>query len=138
MCSCCGRASYCEIYNEALYDLLHWTKEQLQVRWDAGRGFHVPNLAVKDCPSVDDMLNVSTPDCLPLICGPTKGKTHLSNMGTPSCMPSQPLQSHFLRSVNVPVSTGNEQTPLRLYRGSAGTRPVLAFHENDISLKGQN
>ena len=54
------RASYCEIYNEALYDLLHWTKEQLQVRWDAGKGFHVPDLAIKDCPSIDDMLNVRT------------------------------------------------------------------------------
>ena len=54
------RASYCEIYNEALYDLLHWTKEQLQVRWDAGRGFHVPGLAHKECASVDDMLNVRT------------------------------------------------------------------------------
>ncbi len=52
------RASYCEIYNEALYDLLHWTKEQLQVRWDAGKGFHVPDLAIKDCPSINDMLNV--------------------------------------------------------------------------------
>ena len=55
---CCCRASYCEIYNEALYDLLHWTKEQLQVRWDAGRGFYVPGLALKECVTVDDMLNV--------------------------------------------------------------------------------
>ncbi|CAL5224582.1 g7289 [Coccomyxa viridis] len=56
--SCTLRASYCEIYNEALYDLLHWTKEQLQVRWDAGRGFHVPGLAHKEFASVDAMLNV--------------------------------------------------------------------------------
>ena len=27
------RASYCEIYNEALYDLLKFTKQQLQVSW---------------------------------------------------------------------------------------------------------
>ena len=54
----CCRASYCEIYNEALYDLLHWTREQLQVRWDAGRGFHVPGLALKECATVGDLLNV--------------------------------------------------------------------------------
>ena len=29
----CCRASYCEIYNEALYDLLKFTKQQLQVSW---------------------------------------------------------------------------------------------------------
>ena len=81
VCPCCGRASYCEIYNEALYDLLHWTKEQLQVRWDAGRGFHVPNLAVKDCPSVDDMLNVSAPESLLLARGLTREQTHQSSQG---------------------------------------------------------
>ncbi len=52
------RASYCEIYNEALYDLLRWTKQQLPVRWDPARGFHVPDLFVKDCPAMSDMLNV--------------------------------------------------------------------------------
>lgn len=56
--SCRRRASYCEIYNEALYDLLHWTREQLQVRWDAARGFHVPGLALAECATVGDLLNV--------------------------------------------------------------------------------
>ena len=28
------------------------------MRWGAGKGFHVPGLAIKDCKSVDDMLNV--------------------------------------------------------------------------------
>jgi len=55
---CCCRASYCEIYNEALYDLLKFTKQQLQVRWDSGKGFYVPELAVKECTSVEDMLEV--------------------------------------------------------------------------------
>ena len=53
------RASYCEIYNEALYDLLKWSKQQLQVRWDSSKGFYVPELAVKECTSVEDMLQVS-------------------------------------------------------------------------------
>lgn len=53
-----GRASYCEIYNEALYDLLRWTKQQLPVRWDAAKGFHVTNLLIKDCPTIPDMLSV--------------------------------------------------------------------------------
>lgn len=53
-----SRASYCEIYNEALYDLLRFSKQQLSVRWDAQRGFHAPDLAVKDCASVEDLIQV--------------------------------------------------------------------------------
>lgn len=56
---CACRASYCEIYNEALYDLLKFTKQQLQVRWDSGKGFYVPELAVKECSCVEDMLQVT-------------------------------------------------------------------------------
>ncbi|DBA73314.1 TPA: hypothetical protein ACH3X1_011366 [Trebouxia sp. C0004] len=55
-CKYTFRASYCEIYNEALYDLLKFTKQQLQVRWDSAKGFYVPELAVKECTSVEDML----------------------------------------------------------------------------------
>ena len=58
MC-CAFRASYCEIYNEALYDLLKFTKQQLQVRWDSSKGFYVPELAVKECNCVEDMLQVT-------------------------------------------------------------------------------
>ena len=56
---CACRASYCEIYNEALYDLLKFTKQQLQVRWDSSKGFYVPELAVKECSCVEDMLQVT-------------------------------------------------------------------------------
>ena len=52
------RASYCEIYNEALYDLLRWTKQQLPVRWEPAKGFHVPDLMVRECPVMANMLNV--------------------------------------------------------------------------------
>lgn len=52
------RATYCEIYNEALYDLLRFSKQQLSVRWDAQRGFHAPDLLLKDCATVDDLLQV--------------------------------------------------------------------------------
>ena len=61
----CYRASYCEIYNEALYDLLKWSKQQLPVRWDSGKGFYVPDLAVKECSSVEDMLQVR---CCAVLC----------------------------------------------------------------------
>lgn len=64
------RASYCEIYNEALYDLLKWSKQQLPVRWDSGKGFYVPDLAVKECSSVEDMLQVRCwACCAVLFCG---------------------------------------------------------------------
>ena len=35
------------------------------MRWDAGRGFHVPGLVVKECATVDDMLNVRSRDTCP-------------------------------------------------------------------------
>ena len=50
------RASYCEIYNERLYDLLKWTQQPLPVRWSAARGFHVPDLALRPCPSMAELL----------------------------------------------------------------------------------
>lgn len=52
------RASYCEIYNEHLYDLLRWTQQPLAVRWGAARGFHVPDLAVRTCTRMADILQV--------------------------------------------------------------------------------
>ncbi|KAK9815081.1 hypothetical protein WJX73_007163 [Symbiochloris irregularis] len=52
------KASYCEIYNEALYDLLKFSKQQLSVRWDAQRGFHCPDLSIKDCAGVNDLMQV--------------------------------------------------------------------------------
>ena len=56
------RASYCEIYNERLYDLLKWTQQPLAVRWSAARGFHVPDLALRACPSMAELLKArSTP-----------------------------------------------------------------------------
>ena len=53
------RASYCEIYNEALYDLLNFTNQQLAIRWDATKGFYVPDLYVKECAEIQDLLQVS-------------------------------------------------------------------------------
>jgi Kinesin motor domain len=55
------RASYCEIYNEALYDLLKFSDKQLPVRWDTNRGFHADGIFVKDCPSATDLLKVRRP-----------------------------------------------------------------------------
>lgn len=52
------RASYSEIYNEALYDLLCFDQRQLSLRWDPLRGFHAPELTVLDCPALDDARDV--------------------------------------------------------------------------------
>ena len=41
-----------------LYDLVNWTQAPLPVRWDAAQGFHVPDLVVQPCPSIDDMFLV--------------------------------------------------------------------------------
>lgn len=40
------KASYCEIYNERVYDLVNLKKKSLQIKWEAGQGFHVPDLKV--------------------------------------------------------------------------------------------
>jgi hypothetical protein len=52
------RASYLEIYNEAVYDLLDpGDPAQLQVRWDATRNaFHVPDARRVACDTLDDAL----------------------------------------------------------------------------------
>jgi hypothetical protein len=52
-------ASYCEIYNEGLYDLLQGDGRQLAVRWDAKTGaFYVPELTVVPCSTLADLLQV--------------------------------------------------------------------------------
>ena len=52
------RASYCEIYNEALFDLLNFTRSPLAERWDAEHGFTVPDLERRECLTLDDMRKV--------------------------------------------------------------------------------
>ena len=58
------RASYCEIYNETLYDLLNFTRTPLTERWDAEHGFTVPDLHRRECPTLDEMRKVSWPSGL--------------------------------------------------------------------------
>lgn len=52
------RASYCEIYNEQVFDLLNPSSGSLSVRWNDRTGFYVQNLLVVQCDSLDDMLAV--------------------------------------------------------------------------------
>eukprot|EP00105_Crassostrea_gigas_P039374 XP_019923522.1 PREDICTED: kinesin-like protein KIF12 isoform X9 [Crassostrea gigas] len=53
------RASYLEIYNEQVIDLLNPNqKRYLQVRWSKNKGFYVENLFVAECESVDDLMAV--------------------------------------------------------------------------------
>ncbi|XP_033747893.1 kinesin-like protein KIF12 isoform X3 [Pecten maximus] len=53
------RASYLEIYNEQVVDLLNPVRRRnLQVRWSKNKGFYVENLFVVECETVDDMMAV--------------------------------------------------------------------------------
>ena len=55
------KASYCEIYNEQVFDLLHLQREGggcLQVRWNVTNGFFVKDLIVVECSSAEDLLAV--------------------------------------------------------------------------------
>ena len=51
-------ASYLEIYNEGVFDLLNFDKRGLPVKWDAGRGFYVPGLKTVACSGVKSMIDV--------------------------------------------------------------------------------
>ena len=57
-CKYSVRASYSEIYNEALYDLLCFDQRQLSLRWDPVRGFHAPDLKLQDCTSLEEAQEV--------------------------------------------------------------------------------
>lgn len=52
------RASYCEIYNEQVFDLLNPASGSLSVRWNDRSGFYVQNLLVVQCDSIDDVMAV--------------------------------------------------------------------------------
>jgi hypothetical protein len=52
------RASYLEIYNEHVYDLLNPKGPSLPIRWNAEKGFFVENLYVIDCEVLDDCLAI--------------------------------------------------------------------------------
>ncbi|POM61858.1 Kinesin-like protein [Phytophthora palmivora] len=52
------RASYCEIYNEQVFDLLNPVSGALNVRWNARAGFYVQDLLVVRCDSLSDVLAV--------------------------------------------------------------------------------
>ncbi|XP_062588015.1 kinesin-like protein KIF12 isoform X2 [Saccostrea cucullata] len=53
------RASYLEIYNEQVIDLLNPNqKRYLMVRWSKNKGFYVENLFVAECECVDDLMAV--------------------------------------------------------------------------------
>ncbi|KAG3174613.1 hypothetical protein PC128_g18000 [Phytophthora cactorum] len=52
------RASYCEIYNEQVFDLLNPESGALNVRWNARAGFYVQDLLVVRCDSLSDVLAV--------------------------------------------------------------------------------
>ncbi|KAG2487271.1 hypothetical protein HYH03_014112 [Edaphochlamys debaryana] len=51
-------ASYLEIYNEGIYDLLNLKAKNLPVKWDAALGFFVPGLKQVTCSKVETMMEV--------------------------------------------------------------------------------
>ncbi|GBG30459.1 Kinesin-like protein KIF12 [Hondaea fermentalgiana] len=52
------KASFCEIYNEQVYDLLNLTTASLPVRWKPGKGFFVQDLFVVECQTLSDIMEV--------------------------------------------------------------------------------
>jgi kinesin family protein 12 len=52
------KASFMEIYNEQLNDLLDPSSENLHYRWNVQNGFFVEDLMIVDCSNVNDMIAV--------------------------------------------------------------------------------
>jgi hypothetical protein len=54
------KASYLEIYNEGVYDLVHFNPKakSLPVKWDASYGFYVQGLKVVPCSQLRTMMEV--------------------------------------------------------------------------------
>lgn len=52
------KASFLEIYNEQLNDLLEPSSENLHYRWNVQNGFFVEDLTLVECSNVDDMVAV--------------------------------------------------------------------------------
>jgi len=52
------KASYCEIYNEQVFDLLNPTQQSLAVRWNSQKGFFVQDLFVVECNALEDVMEV--------------------------------------------------------------------------------
>lgn len=54
------KASYLEVYNEGVYDLIQLSNKQLPVKWDASRGFWVSGLKHTECPTYHKASQVCT------------------------------------------------------------------------------
>lgn len=52
------RASYCEIYNEMVYDLLNLENKKLQIRYNEFHGFYVNGLTVIQCDCLEEIMEV--------------------------------------------------------------------------------
>lgn len=61
-------ASYLEIYNETIQDLLNLKGKGLQIKWDAAQGFYVPGLKSMACADMESMLEVGI-SCMVGLCG---------------------------------------------------------------------
>ncbi|KAK9867467.1 hypothetical protein WJX84_002302 [Apatococcus fuscideae] len=92
------RASYCEIYNEGLYDLLKFTQQQLAVRWDSGKGFYVPDLYVRSCNTLNDMMQVIS-----------RGMAH-RRMGSHE-LNLESSRSHSIMTIHCDATPVNSQNP---------------------------
>ncbi len=60
------KASYLEIYNEGVFDLIHFSPKQksLPIKWDATHGFYVQGLRVVPCGQMRTMMEVSGRSCV--------------------------------------------------------------------------
>lgn len=75
------RASYLEIYNEQVKDLLNVSKSSLPVRWSSRDGFFVENLYIVQCEDALDCMAVLEEGADPTTLHSTFNRTEESNRG---------------------------------------------------------
>ncbi|CAN0148303.1 unnamed protein product [Discosporangium mesarthrocarpum] len=109
------RASYCEIYNEVVFDLLNREKKPLQVRYNTKRGFFVQGLFEVEIHSLEDIMAVVDEGN-----GNRRVSAHLLNQDS--------SRSHSLLTVYLQSEWCDEEDGHLIRKfGKVRARPLVAF-----------
>ena len=119
------KASYSEIYNEQVRDLLIPNPVNLHLRWNAESGFYVENQTIVECSSIDDLIAV--------LAEGHRNKT----MGS-HAMNNNSSRSHSLLTVSITTETTDQDDGHTIYQYGKLTFVDLAGSERVKETKSEN